>query len=915
MKRLKNNWVARIFILYFLLFGQAVFASDTCMFMRTADDVPPNIVFLMDNGAEMEHIVWHSDYDNGINYTPNVAVACDVVGSVPGVPPVITTNDTLVLVNIDETEYPFAEGSDVEGLTSGADANVVTKVYVSAATSDSGQDELHLEIDSVVGGPFTVGETVRRYKNVNNIATGTLLRIDVPPVVPPLVSPCPNGFFNEYGYALDSQGGTWRLVMIGTDLVPDTSVVSASTGDFTATVNGVSIEYATFTINTKTISIPTAPSAAVDADGIKDNAAQFRYSKNYLNWLFYAEDAGGSPLYAGNGSDLPTVSRFYYSKQALMIVGKGANNRAEFGIYNFTSTSQGASNVQPLGLVATTPLAADPANNTLDSAYVNNLNNMGTVTYSPLAEGLATIGGYFDSPSSGVVASYCTKNYAIVVSPGLSSEDQDDASQYKPATLEDYDDDAGGIGEGNIQADSSTFVIPTRTNGSTWLDDVAYYMYTNDMVGYREGFQNVSTYTIGFMGNRESNLFLVNTSNNGNGKKNIYSTTHADYGKYHFVAESPNTLATAIIDAINDILSRNSTFTAPVVPVTRTTSSNRIYMALFKPKGGTFWDGNVVKFGIDLTTLDIVDANGDAATFPNGAIKETAVPFWETINWASADYANYMENRTGFSNSRKIYTYLGTTTDLTAGDNAFTTTNALLTPQRLGYPPSGAGDTIHYVRGGDVLDEDGDGNITENREIITGDVLHSEPTVFTYYFADDTSKTVVFYGANDGMLHAVLDFVDSDTTAAGGETQYGTEHWAFIPPQHLHRLKNFLDGSNHIDFIDGSPKVYFKDVNGDEIVDSGAGDRVIVVCGERKGGTGFFGLDVTDPDTPLYLWRINKTNDSQRGTFELTTMVGDWLSPTYADNIDTGDPATGTFIGWLSLDGDPVGSIFNYDSW
>ena len=67
-------------------------------------------------------------------------------------------------------------------------------------------------------------------------------------------------------------------------------------------------------------------------------------------------------------------------------------NRAKFGIYNFTANTTGAASVQPLGLVVNEPLAADAANNTLNSNFVNNVNNMGTVTYSPLAEGLASVG-------------------------------------------------------------------------------------------------------------------------------------------------------------------------------------------------------------------------------------------------------------------------------------------------------------------------------------------------------------------------------------------------------------------------------------------------------------------------------------------------------------------------------------------
>ena len=115
-----------------------------------------------------------------------------------------------------------------------------------------------------------------------------------------------------------------------------------------------------------------------------------------------------------------------------MTIAKMAANQANLSIYNFTANANGASNVQPLGLVVNTPLAANPEDNTLNSSYVNNINNMGTVTYSPLAEGLASIGGYYASPSSHVAEYYCQKNYALVVSPGLSSEDQSPAAGSSP---------------------------------------------------------------------------------------------------------------------------------------------------------------------------------------------------------------------------------------------------------------------------------------------------------------------------------------------------------------------------------------------------------------------------------------------------------------------------------------------------
>ena len=57
MKRC-NIFYIRIAVLIFCFFySNSAIGDDTCAFMVTADDVPPNIVILLDNGAVMEEIV------------------------------------------------------------------------------------------------------------------------------------------------------------------------------------------------------------------------------------------------------------------------------------------------------------------------------------------------------------------------------------------------------------------------------------------------------------------------------------------------------------------------------------------------------------------------------------------------------------------------------------------------------------------------------------------------------------------------------------------------------------------------------------------------------------------------------------------------------------------------------------------
>ncbi|MEZ4524406.1 MAG: hypothetical protein R2941_00595 [Desulfobacterales bacterium] len=95
---------------------------------------------------------------------------------------------------------------------------------------------------------------------------------------------------------------------------------------------------------------------------------------------------------------------------------------------------------------------------------------------------------------------------------------------------------------------------------------------------------------------------------------------------------------------------------------------------------------------------------------------------------------------------------------------------------------------INYVRGADVQNSSGN-----NRTVITGDILHSEPAVVRYTDADgNIEKIRVLYASNDGMLHAVND-------------DNGKEAWAFIPNDQLSRLGLML-GDRDTSSMDGTPE-------------------------------------------------------------------------------------------------------------
>jgi len=337
-----------------------------------------------------------------------------------------------------------------------------------------------------------------------------------------------------------------------------------------------------------------------------------------------------------------------------------------------------------------------------------------------------------------------------------------------------------------------------------------------------------------------------------------------------------------------------NTLTAPVIPPSDTATGNRVYLTSFRVLEGNFWEGNVARFALSADG-EIVDGNGVPVSGADVGIKADAVPFWAARDWADPAKSNYVANT-----NRNIYTYLGSSRDLTVASNRFQAGNPLLTSVVLGNPTHTVSQIVGFVRGADVFDEDSDNDTSENRAVILGDVIHSEPLVVTYLLPDGSLKSMVFFGANDGMLHAVLD---SEVDPEGNETLSGSEAWAFIPPDQLHRLRKLVEGMGHNFFIDSSPKVFLKDMNGDGKVAAADGDQAVLICGERSGGTSTFALDVTDSQNPHFLWRINPSNDAPvlglpagAAPDHVVPSLGEsWSEPVFAlvrtsDGDETGTP-------------------------
>jgi type IV pilus assembly protein PilY1 len=201
-----------------------------------------------------------------------------------------------------------------------------------------------------------------------------------------------------------------------------------------------------------------------------------------------------------------------------------------------------------------------------------------------------------------------------------------------------------------------------------------------------------------------------------------------------------------------------------------------------------------------------------------------------------------------------------------------------------------------------------------------------EPSLNGYVHAyDDFQKSsrygnrarFVLAGANDGMLHA---FQDELYLLTGAVNPYaGEEIWAFIPPDLLPKLR-LLTETVHQFYVDGSPMIREVWIDGDGGGSvklnklNGGGSRAadgkrqgdefhtVAVVGERRGGTHYFALDVTDAShdldaQPSFLWVYPQPNDPEQLQFgETYTEFVPIAPPIGPVRLDRGaPPCTGNY--------------------
>jgi len=191
---------------------------------------------------------------------------------------------------------------------------------------------------------------------------------------------------------------------------------------------------------------------------------------------------------------------------------------------------------------------------------------------------------------------------------------------------------------------------------------------------------------------------------------------------------------------------------------------------------------------------------------------------------------------------------------------------------------------LKWARGMDVMNEDADNSSTDSRPWLMDDPIHSRPLAINYGGSATNPDVRIIITGNDGFVHMF-----QNTDSSGNES--GLENWAFIPRyalRILERLKNDNAGSPlHPYGVDGAPVAYTYDANQDGNIDfTTPGDKAYVYFGMRRGGRYYYGLDVTNPDSPKMLWSISN-NSPGFSELGLTFSTPKLAYLTYKDSSGT----------------------------
>lgn len=370
----------------------------------------------------------------------------------------------------------------------------------------------------------------------------------------------------------------------------------------------------------------------------------------------------------------------------------------------------------------------------------------------------------------------------------------------------------------------------------------------------------------------------------------LFNMARVSGGRY-YQAKNEDQIEAALEEILAEVQAVNTAFASASLPVSATNraqNENQVFIGLFRPDRlkQPLWFGNLKRYEViaDGAELVLGDSLGKhAINNLTGFISECAVSFWTADSgayWdavitdnpaavgicgtsAASPHADlpdgpFVEKGAVSQVLREANREVAGTTgsngrpDYPLRRNVITRSGSSIIDfdtDTVSIPSVTADESatiVRFVRGEQYpYDDDNDGNLTEPRSTIHGDVVHSRPQPVNYGIDADhpSGRVVVYYGANDGTFRAV-NAVD------------GKELWAFVAPEHYSKLARLKNNSPNIKYADDDPglrKDYFFD-GSTGLLQNAESTRVWIFPTMRRGGNKVYAFDVSDPAAPLYKW-------------------------------------------------------------
>jgi Tfp pilus assembly protein, tip-associated adhesin PilY1 len=441
----------------------------------------------------------------------------------------------------------------------------------------------------------------------------------------------------------------------------------------------------------------------------------------------------------------------------------------------------------------------------------------------------------------------------------------------------------------------------------------------------------------------------------------------------YYEATEGDALEASILAAINQMLNKTASGTSVAVLATSSAGEGALFQAYFEPKDVDLatsrtvrWKGHlqglwldtkgnlredtvndgklvytddyIIEYSLDADNKPVIqryqdtDGDGEADVVVGGTVPlSDAEPLWDAGKLLALKTAA----------SRTIYTFIDSDADGIADTGEFTTFTSdttkatALQPYLRASTVTEAQNIINFIRGEQIT------GYRERRLTVEGvadqvwklgDIVYSTPTVsgrpagnyqityghttdgisyLPYYTKYKDRETLVFAGANDGMLHAFYAGeyhsgpVSSTSSEAGwfenlksgSGVALGDELWAYIPCNVLPHLKWLTDptyGDNtHIYYVDLKPRIADVRMFTND-TDHPNGWGTVLIGGMRFGGgpitgtgslasrtfrSAYFCLDITVPDQPKLLWEYTNADLGYTASYPTVAKVGDkWFA-------------------------------------